>query len=84
MAHYGRFLSAAPTAKAWGKIEGARVHFFTVVDMSSPSDEEAVYAAERELIDIVGPEHVLFDVYPDEQSLESDPSMVRIDRLPVA
>ena len=72
VARYGALLEKVPTARAWARIEGSAVHFFTVLDFSHGQAEEALYEAERNLIDAVGPDAVVFDVYPDLADLKQE------------
>ena len=67
---YRTLLAEVPTARAWARVEGATVHFFTVVDFSHPTAEGALYEAERRLNASLGPYTVFFEVLPDTDSLE--------------
>jgi hypothetical protein len=69
---YGRLLEKVPSARAWAGIEGGTVHFFTVVDFTNVRAEEALYGAERTLVDEVGPDVVIFDVYANVDSIKPD------------
>ena len=55
--------------RIWARIIGNRVHFTSLIE-NRREVERALYETELRLIDLVGTEHVSFDVLRDDQGVE--------------
>jgi hypothetical protein len=67
---YVQEVRRAPTGvEVWCQVDGAVLHFYTVLDKEQRS-ESAVYAAEMAVLQEYGT-NVDFDVYPDREPLEA-------------
>jgi hypothetical protein len=68
---YLKLVRRAPGHVAvWSRIEGAKLHLYTVLDKKLTA-EAAVYSAERSVLERYDPALVQFHVYPDPGPLKA-------------